>query len=124
MLRLDFAAGNFKEAGYLQVNLMAQLDALEERFDIASNYGTATERLNYLIRTVSDRLGRTAVLLVDEYDKPIVDALEVPDVARANRDDLRGLYSVVKARETDIRFCARWVRILPAKPRIGCVYTN
>ena len=32
------------------------------------------------------------VVLVDEYDKPILDALEDFSVARANRDDLRGLY--------------------------------
>ena len=35
-------------------------------------------------------------VLVDEYDKPILDALDAPEVARANRDYLRGLYGVIK----------------------------
>ena len=36
-------------------------------------------------------------MLVDEYDKPILDALDEPETAKANRDDLRGLYGTLKA---------------------------
>ena len=43
-------------------------------------------------------------MLVDEYDKPILDALEAPAIARANRDYLRGLYSVTKTGDAQIRF--------------------
>ena len=43
-------------------------------------------------------------MLVDEYDKPILDALEEPETARANRDFLRGLYAVVKDCDAHIRF--------------------
>ena len=44
------------------------------------------------------------MVLVDEYDKPILDALEAPEVARANRDYLRGLYGVIKTSDAHIRF--------------------
>jgi len=40
---------------------------------------------------------------VDEYDKPILDALEKPDVARDNRDTLCGFYSVIK--DSDAHIC-------------------
>ena len=43
-------------------------------------------------------------MLVDEYDKPILDALEHRNVARANRDYLRGLYGVIKASDAHVRF--------------------
>ena len=43
------------------------------------------------------------MVLVDEYDKPILDALDVPDIARANRDFLRGLYGTVKDCDAHIR---------------------
>ena len=46
---------------------------------------------------------RVAVL-VDEYDKPILDALETPEAARANRDYLRGLYGVIKDSDAHVRF--------------------
>ena len=43
-------------------------------------------------------------MLVDEYDKPILDALTVPDIARANRDYLRGIYAVIKDNDAHIKF--------------------
>ena len=43
-------------------------------------------------------------VLVDEYDKPILDALERAEVARANRDFLRGLYGVIKDSDAHVRF--------------------
>ena len=48
-------------------------------------------------------LQRVAVL-IDGYDKPILDALEVPEVACANRDYLRGLYSTIKFDDAHIAF--------------------
>ena len=48
--------------------------------------------------------GRPVCVLVDEYDKPILDALENPDLARANRDYLRGLYGMIKSCDQHIRF--------------------
>ncbi len=48
--------------------------------------------------------GRRAVVLVDEYDKPIVDALRKPDLAADNRDCLRALYSNLKECDAHLRF--------------------
>ena len=104
VLRLSFGSGNFKEPGYLHINLMAQLDVLEEQIGVASRYDTAPERFGHLVRTSSAQAGQRAVVLVDEYDKPILDALEAPEVARANRDFLRGLYAVIKDSDAHIRF--------------------
>ena len=56
------------------------------------------------IRTLHRRSGQRAVVLVDEYDKPILDTLDVPEVATANRDYLRGLYGVVKGCDKHIEF--------------------
>lgn len=43
-------------------------------------------------------------MLVDEYDKPILDSLGRPEVARKIRDALRNLYSVIKDSDAHIRF--------------------
>ncbi len=48
--------------------------------------------------------GRRVVILVDEYDKPILDVLHDPDRARANRDYLRGFYGIVKGSAEHVRF--------------------
>ena len=68
-------------------------------------------RLRRLIEALHERAGERVVVLVDEYDKPILNALEGParaaderagapvaadPQATANRDDLRGLYGTLK----------------------------
>ena len=54
--------------------------------------------------SLHDHTGQPVAVLIDEYDKPILDALEVPDIARANRDFLRGLYAVIKDCDAHVRF--------------------
>ncbi len=104
VLRLDFGSGNFKEPGYLQTNLMAQLDAIESRNGLKGTQSSPVERFGDLIRALSEQTGAGIALLVDEYDKPILDALEAPEVAKANRDFLRGLYAAIKTQDAHIRF--------------------
>ena len=104
VLRLDFSNGNFKEPGDLHKDVMEQLDALESEVAVRSGYDTARGRFRHLLRTLHQQTGQRVVVLVDEYDKPILDALEVPEVARANRDFLHGLYSTVKFSDAHIKF--------------------
>ena len=104
VLRLDFARGHFEEAGALHANLSAQLDGIEAHAGIRRRYDTAPERFGYLIESLHERSGQRVVVLVDEYDKPILDALEQPEVARSNRGYLRGLYGVIKAYDAHVRF--------------------
>ncbi len=104
VLRLSFGGGNFAVPGQTEASLMAQLDEAERQADSASPYSTAAERLASVLQTLHRETGRNVVVLIDEYDKPILDALHVPEVARANRDFLRGVYAVIKDRDADVRF--------------------
>ena len=104
VLRLSFGSGLFKEPGQLALTLKEQLAAAERRAGVATDYDTAPGRLASLLEALHRQAGRPVVLLVDEYDKPILDALEEPEVARANRDFLRSVYAVVKESDAHIRF--------------------
>ena len=106
VLRLSFGGGNFQAPGSLHIALMAQLDAVERRSGVSSDYRSGPERLAalMLIEALHRKTGRPVAVLVDEYDKPILDTLDTPEVARANRDFLRGVYSVVKDADAHIRF--------------------
>ena len=104
VLRLSFGSGNFKEPGQLALNLKEQLAAAERRAGVVTDYDTAPGRLAALLEALHRQSDQTVTVLVDEYDKPILDALEEPDVARANRDFLRSVYAVVKESDAHIRF--------------------
>ena len=105
VVRLSFGGGSFTERGTLEANVMEQLAAAERRAGLVAEYLTAAGRFAYLLEALHGQTGRRVAVLVDEYDKPILDALvEAPEVARANRDYLRGLYGVIKDSDAHVRF--------------------
>ena len=104
VVRLSFGSGNFKEPGYLQANLLEQLAAIERRAGVVVESATASGRFAHLLESLYDQAGQPVAVLIDEYDKPILDALDVPEVARANRDFLRGLYATIKDSDAHIKF--------------------
>ena len=105
VVRLDFSGAGFTEPGALHANVMAQLDEIEQDASVEARYDTAPERFRHLIRTLHRGAGRRVVVLVDEYDKPILDALGDPELARRNRDYLRALYGVIKSCDAQVMFC-------------------
>ena len=104
VLRISFGSGNFAVAGELEARTDEMLRALEREHETGGDYSTAAGRLARIVEVAHRRAGERVVVLVDEYDKPILDALADPHLARANRDYLRGLYSVLKDSDADIRF--------------------
>ncbi len=104
VVRLDFGSRHFGEPGDLQANVAAQLDGMEQDAGVEPRYDTAPERFGYLIKSLRKRCGQRVVVLVDEYDKPILDALQTPALARANRNYLRGLYAAIKSNDAHVRF--------------------
>ena len=111
VVRLSFAGGNFKRPGVLAESATAQIEDVGRRAGVDAGGGTAPVRFRRLIEALHERTGERVVVLVDEYDKPILgarDETELPgdergaapragnEQAKANRDDLRGLYGTLK----------------------------
>ena len=104
VVRLDFGSGDFGDPEHLPRAVLAQLDAVAEDAGVAARYDVPSLRFQDLLRTLHRRTGRRVVVLVDEYDKPILDTLETPEVARTNRNFLRGLYGTIKSSDAHVRF--------------------
>ena len=104
VLRLDFSVGDFTNPDWLHQDVMGQLELIEEEAGIPSGASAPPARFRRLIAALRKRAGQRVAVLVDEYDKPILDALGKPEVARANRDFLCGLYAAVKFSDAHIRF--------------------
>ena len=105
VLRLDFSSGTYQEPDDLHKEVAAQLNAMEEEAEVSPRDAeTVPARFRHLMKVLHERSGQRVAVLVDEYDKPILDALDTPEIARANRDFLRGLYSTVKFADAHVRF--------------------
>ena len=60
--------------------------------------------LNYLISAMAEKYGKKVVILIDEYDYPLLDTVRDESYARI-KTRLESFYGVLKPREEDIRFC-------------------
>ncbi len=104
VVRLSFD-GKYNEPGEIERNVLTQLELIERNAGLPpASCTTGPERLLDLLDRLHTTAGRPAVVLVDEYDKPILDVLHDPELARANRDWLRGFYGIVKGSAEHVRF--------------------
>ncbi len=104
VIRLDFGGGNYRSLAGVESSVAEQLGAIESAAGVTPPYPSAPERFRHLIRTLAREHGRRVVVLVDEYDKPILDVIADPQAAERNRDFLRGFYGTVKSMDAHIEF--------------------
>ncbi|BCO09720.1 ATPase AAA [Desulfolithobacter dissulfuricans] len=104
VVRIDFAGGVIQSTGRLAERIRQQLDENASQWNITLSRNDPGDCLDELILRLHESLGERVVVLVDEYDKPILDNLESPELATELRDGLRNLYSVLKARDAQLRF--------------------
>ncbi len=104
VVRLDFSGDKFRAPVSLEADVLAQIAAVEREHQVEPCDETGAVRFRHLLRTLHERTGRRVVVLVDEYDKPILDLLDDPTAARENRDTLRGLYGAIKFSDAHVHF--------------------
>jgi hypothetical protein len=104
VVRLSFGAGVLKTPEDLVASLHEQVSALESAHRLPAEMPDIRSRFKRVIQGLHHQTGRRVVVLVDEYDKPILDNLTEPDRARVMREGLRDLYSVLKDADAHIRF--------------------
>jgi len=104
VLRFSFGGGVLGSVLDLQQSLHEQLTYHETRFDLPVAFPDVRSRFKSLIRNCHDKTGQRVVILIDEYDKPILDRIEQPEIARELREGLKDFYSVIKDSDAHVRF--------------------
>jgi hypothetical protein len=104
LIRLSFGGGVVRRPAELDTKIGEQLALNQETLGIRCTQPALAGCLAELIRKAHASTGERVVVLVDEYDKPILDNITDPEMARQMRDGLRNLYSVIKDSDADIRF--------------------
>ncbi|MCR5289377.1 MAG: ATP-binding protein [Treponema sp.] len=103
VLKISFGADNYPDLVSLRSALNLQLSKYEKLYDIEVTDTRSAPRLNTIITTVYEHTGKQVVILIDEYDKPILDALYT-EYEEQNRQELRSFYSPLKDLDKYIRF--------------------
>ena len=104
VIRISFGAGVLRERAALEQTMAAIFRRNAERLGLPLSSGLTAAVFMNLILEAEAKFGQRVVVLVDEYDKPILDNLNKPDVAGDMRDGLRDLYSVIKDADAHVRF--------------------
>ena len=104
VLHLDLNSGRYMEPKDLDVVLQQHLNNWEAKYGVTPKYEDFAARLNDIIDAATEKTGRQIVVLVDEYDKPIVNNLGNEELADYYRKTLQGFYGVLKAKDGQIRF--------------------
>ena len=108
VVRLDFGGDRFHTTEQLRESVLEQVSVQAQAAGVETAGGSAAAQFRHLIRALHAKTGQRVVVLVDEYDKPILDPLTAVDgsreQARRNRDELRALYGNIKTLDAHIRF--------------------
>ena len=114
VFRIDFNGGIFTQHGELESMIDGYLSRWEEIYGSSGHGLGAGNRFVEILHRAHERTGRRCVVLIDEYDKPLLDVLDTG--LRCNvdgnermledwhRDVLKGFYSVFKAADDDLQF--------------------
>lgn len=107
VFHVDFNGGNFTKSGELEQKINFYLTQWEQQY----NLPVRTHELGYgdrfinILETAHQQTGRRAVVLIDEYDKPILDVLDVDtDLENQHRNILKAFYSVFKGADSHLQF--------------------
>ena len=104
VLHLDFSTQNYKSEQNVYNILNDFLDEYEAKYGRKEGETDVALRFKWLVRNAYEKTGQRVVILVDEYDKPLLESIGNPELQENYRGILRGFYAVLKAMGQYVRF--------------------
>ena len=105
VIRLDLNAGVYSNGvEALHSVLYSELQKEAEKYELTLEQTDVISQFKYVIRKVSEKTGEKAVVIIDEYDKPLLNTIDEPLVHVKIRDELKGFYGVLKSYDEYLQF--------------------
>ena len=104
VLRFSMASGKHMEKNQLQRYLLYILEENERRFGITSDSIDPNVRLRNLITSIYEKTGKKVVILIDEYDAPLLDVVHEDKTLPMLRNVMRNFYSPLKDSDPYLHF--------------------
>ena len=105
VINISFGRGNIRGIDELDKRIRVILNENADAYGIECVYELVADRFAELIGALYEKTKKRVIILVDEYDKPILDNIENTTLAAQIRDGLKNLYSVIKDSDQYVRFC-------------------
>lgn len=103
IFQIDLNTANFQEKDSLYTVLNDYLTTREDKYGTRESV-TLPLRFKGVIARAAEKEGRGVVILIDEYDKPILQTLRDPELQAEHRAQLKAFYSVLKTQDRYIKF--------------------
>ncbi|MBQ9608057.1 MAG: ATP-binding protein [Lachnospiraceae bacterium] len=100
----DFNRDGFSENDALEKILEEHLAEWEKRYELNQKQLPQPERFRHIIKTAYERTGKRVVILVDEYDKPLLEVITDNDLEEHNKSVFKGFFSTLKSYDRYIEF--------------------
>ena len=104
IFHIDLNTANFREKDSLYMVLNDYLTTWESKYGARESEATLALRFKGVIARAAEKEGRGVVILIDEYDKPILQTLRDPELQAEHRAQLKAFYSVLKTQDRYIKF--------------------
>ena len=104
IFHIDLNTGNFREKDSLYMVLNDYLTTWECKYGTRESEATLALRFKGVIARAAEKEGCGVVILIDEYDKPILQTLRDPELQAEHRAQLKAFYSVLKTQDRYIKF--------------------
>ena len=104
VLRFSMASGKHMEKDQLERYLLNILSDNEKRFGLSSDHSDPNVRLKNLISNVYEKTGKKVVILIDEYDAPLLDVVHEETKLPILRNVMRNFYSPLKDSDPYLQF--------------------
>ncbi len=104
VLHFDLNAKKFDTPEDLEDLVGRQLERFESQYETEAVDKSLDGRFYNLIMTIADRTGKQVVVLVDEYDKPMLQSIGNEELQKIYREMLKAFYGVIKSCNSNIRF--------------------
>ncbi|MDE5712881.1 MAG: ATP-binding protein [Muribaculaceae bacterium] len=105
VIHLDLNAESYIDSSSLDARIDLLLKEYEKQYNVVETASTLAGRFYTLIKSAHKFTGKQVVVLIDEYDKPILDTIHDDSISGLHRDKLRGFYSVLKSTDEHLKFC-------------------
>ena len=104
VLHFDLSKGKHMEKAQLEEYLGYLLEDYEQKYGIENHRNGNNNRFNDLIEVVYRKTGKQVVVLIDEYDAPLLDVAHEKEKLDVLRNTMRNFYSPLKGNESMLRF--------------------